>query len=679
MAKSPNPNTPRKKPGLAPTGKRFNFSVWYIIAALLAIFAAQTFMTGPRAIPVPYSRFKQMVADTSVRHLAVTTERITGEARVDSAGRATWKPFETLRVQDEKLVEELQSRGIEFEGRRDSSVWQNVLFTWILPLVLIFIIWTFLLRRMGGGGAGGVMSFGKSRAKVYMENATKINFKDVAGIDEAVEELKEVVEFLKTPAKFRSLGANIPKGVLLVGPPGTGKTLLARAVAGEAKVPFFSISGSDFVEMFVGVGAARVRDLFQQAQQKAPCIVFIDELDALGKARGANPWGGHDEREQTLNALLVEMDGFESSKGVIIMAATNRPEILDMALLRPGRFDRQVVVDPPDINGREQILKVHLRGKKISPDVNMRVIAARTPGFVGADLANALNEAALLAARRGKKDIGMEELEEAVDREMTGIERRSRVLKPKIKEKIAYHECGHAIVGAKLKNMDPIHRVSIIPRGVSTLGHTLYLPTDDQYLITKEEILDRITSALGGRAAKEIIYGQITSGAYSDLQVVTGMARAMVMDYGMSDKLGMLVYRKRQQPTRESPFPMQEDIYGEKTAELIDEEVRKIVDDCYIQAKQILTDNRELLENMATKLLEVEVLEGERLSAFLGADRTTDFSQIGETIAPTPELAPPSGIKREIGGNGSAGDSRSGSDSEDSDEPVKGGNIDRRS
>jgi cell division protease FtsH len=625
-----DPNNTSKKPSLPAGGRRFNFSIWYLIAVLAILFVAQTFLSGPRSIAVPYSRFKQLVADTTtigVRKLAITPEKITGEARMDSSGTILWKPFETVRVEDAELSKQLDARGITYEGRKDSTWWQSFLFSMVIPFALIFIVWSFLLRRMGGGGAGGVMSFGKSRAKVYMESSTKTTFKDVAGIDEAVEELKEVVEFLKTPAKFRSLGASIPKGVLLVGPPGTGKTLLAKAVAGEAKVPFFTISGSDFVEMFVGVGAARVRDLFQQAQQKAPCIVFIDELDALGKARGSNPWGGHDEREQTLNALLVEMDGFESTKGVIIMAATNRPEILDMALLRPGRFDRQVVVDPPDIAGRESILKVHIRGKKIGKDVNLRVLAARTPGFVGADLANALNEAALLAARRGKKEISMEEFEEAVDREMTGIERRSRILKPKIKEKISYHECGHAIVGAKLEHMDPIHRVSIIPRGVSTLGHTLYLPTEDQYLITREEILDRITAALGGRAAEEIIFGEITSGAYNDLMQVTGMARAMVMDYGMSDKLGLLVYRRRTQPTREMPFPTQEDVYGEKTADAIDAEVRRIVDECYIRAKTILQDNADLLRDMATKLLEVEVLEGESLRGFLGAEATTDFSE----------------------------------------------------
>ena len=616
-----------KKPALRPaTGRKFNFSIWYLVVVLLALFVAQAFLGGQHNLLVPYSQFKQMIADGKLSHVVITQERIYGEARMDSAGTTAEKSFETNRVEDPDLVKQLEEKGIPFEGRQESDWWKGFLLAWVLPFGIIFLLWSFFLRRMGGGGAGSVMSFGKSRAKVYMESATKISFKDVAGIDEACEELREVVEFLKSPAKFRSLGANIPKGVLLVGPPGTGKTLLAKAVAGEAKVPFFSISGSDFVEMFVGVGAARVRDLFQQAQTKAPCIVFIDELDALGKARGSNPWGGHDEREQTLNALLVEMDGFESNKGVIIMAATNRPEILDMALLRPGRFDRQVVVDPPNIDGRDAILKVHVRGKKLAPEVNLRVIAARTPGFVGADLANVLNEAALLAARRGKKEIGMKELEEAVDREMTGIERRSRVLKPKIKEKIAYHECGHAIVGAKLKHMDPIHRVSIIPRGVASLGHTLYLPTDDQYLITKDEILDRITSALGGRAAEELVFDEITSGAHNDLMQVTSMARAMVMDYGMSETLGLLVYRRRIPPSRDVPFPTQEDAYSEKTAEAIDGEVRRIVDECYETAKQVLRDDFDLLKRMTERLLVVETLEGNELREFLGERVTADYA-----------------------------------------------------
>lgn len=618
---------PKKKP-LAPPGKKYNFSLWYLVAVIVALFAVQAYIGSESRTKVAYSDFKKMITENRVRRLSMTPEFIYGEGLVDSAGSQVTNLFETVRVDDPDLVKILEEKNIEFEGKYESDWLTSFLFAWILPFALIFIVWSFILRRMGGGGgAGGLMSFGKSKAKVYIESSTKVNFKDVAGIDEAVEELVEVVDFLKTPAKFRALGANIPKGVMLVGPPGTGKTLLARAVAGEAKVPFFSISGSDFVEMFVGVGAARVRDLFQQAQTKAPCIVFIDELDALGKARGANPFGGHDEREQTLNALLVEMDGFESSRGVIIMAATNRPEILDMALMRPGRFDRQVVVDPPNVDGRDQILRVHAKGKKIAKNINWRLLAARTPGFVGADLANAINEAALLAARKGKKQIEMSDLEEAIDREMTGLERRSRVLKPKVKEKIAYHECGHALVGARLEHTDPIHRVSIIPRGVATLGHTLYLPTEDQYLVTRAEILDKITAALGGRAAEEVIYGEVTSGAYSDLQQVTGMARSMVMDYGMSSKLGQVVYRTRSHGMREMPFQTQDDLYGEKTAQAIDEEVKQLVDECYSKALEILRNEIDNLKAMTQKLLEVEVLEGEALVEFVGREAITDFSE----------------------------------------------------
>ncbi len=614
--------------------RKFNFSLWYLVAVLLALFIAQAYMGGQQYEKLSYSRFKELLNEDRVKRVVITQENIRGEAMLDSAGVRVLMPFEAVRVDDSELVKQLEEKGIEFEGRFDSDWLKGFFFAWVLPLGIIILLWSFLIRRMGGGGTGGLMSFGKSRAKVYVESATKVNFKDVAGIDEAVEELKEVVDFLKHPAKFRALGAQIPKGVILVGPPGTGKTLLAKAVAGEANVPFFSISGSDFVEMFVGVGAARVRDLFSQAQAKAPCIVFIDELDALGKARGASPWASHDEREQTLNALLVEMDGFESSKGVIIMAATNRPEILDMALMRPGRFDRQVVVDPPNIDGREAILRVHCRGKKVSKEVNLRVIAARTPGFAGADLANAINEAALLAARRGMKEIGMRELEEAVDREMTGMERRSRVLTPETKEKIAYHECGHALVGAKLPNTDPIHRVSIIPRGTATLGHTLYLPSEEQYLITKQQIVDKIKVALGGRAAEELIYGEISSGAYSDLQQVTAMARAMVMDYGMSEKLGQVVYRRRGHTPRDNPFQVADDYYGEKTAEAIDQEVREIIDACYAEAKSLLDAHLDVLKNMTAALLKVEILEGDALAEFLGKDRITDYSKHMTESAP---------------------------------------------
>ncbi|MCI0693984.1 ATP-dependent zinc metalloprotease FtsH, partial [candidate division KSB1 bacterium] len=459
-------------------------------------------------------------------------------------------------------------------------------------------------------------SIGKSKAKIYVEGKTKVTFKDVAGIDEAVEEVREVVEYLKNPDKFKSLGGRIPKGVLLVGPPGTGKTLLARAVAGEAGVPFFSLSGSDFVEMFVGVGAARVRDLFQQAQQQAPCIVFIDELDAIGKARGMSPLSSHDEREQTLNQLLVEMDGFDANSGVIIMSATNRPEILDIALLRPGRFDRQIVVDRPDINGREAILKVHARKVKLAPELELRVIAARTPGFVGADLANVINEAALLAARAGKKHVEKTDLEEAIDRVIAGLEKKNRVLNKKEKEIVAYHEAGHAVVAGSLQGVDPVHRVSIIPRGVAALGYTLQLPTEDRYLMTRTELLNRLKVLLGGRVAEEIIFKEISTGAQNDLERATAIARSMVTEYGMSSKLGPLYYAKEKRGVFVG-LDFSGEPHSERVASEIDEEVRTIVENSYQEVTSLLTDKKPKLEALAQMLLEKEMVEGAELEALL--------------------------------------------------------------
>jgi cell division protease FtsH len=597
-----------------PPSRPMKFSIWYLVIGLLALFIVLNFMGKPSLTTIPYSDFKQWLADGKIKRVSVQQEKIVGEAKSLTDSTQT-VAFETIRVEDKDLVKEMQEKGILFEGKVE-SVWMKGLLIWLIPLGIFFLFWSFILRRMGS--QGGIMSIGKSKAKVYVESATKVTFQDVAGLDEAVEELREVVEFLKTPQKFKSLGGAIPKGVLLLGPPGTGKTLLARAVAGEAKVPFFSLSGSDFVEMFVGVGAARVRDLFQQASAKAPCIVFIDELDALGKSRGMNPWGGHDEREQTLNQLLVEMDGFDPNAGVILMAATNRPEILDLALLRPGRFDRQIVCDRPDIRGREGILRVHARGKKIAPDVDLKIIAARTPGFVGADLANVVNEAALLAARRGKKHVDMAELEEAIDRVVAGLERKSRVLNPKEKEIVAYHEAGHAIVGASVPDMDAIHRVSIIPRGVQALGYTLALPTEDRYLMTKTELTSRIKFALGGRVAEELIFGEVSTGAQNDLERATAIARSMITEYGMSERLGPLTYRKRGQPFmgREWAVPGGEE-YGERTADEIDMETRTIIEQAYEEVRTILSDKRDLLVRMAKLLLEKEVLEGDELKALL--------------------------------------------------------------
>ena len=461
------------------------------------------------------------------------------------------------------------------------------------------------------------MSVGRSKAKIYAEDQIGINFKDVAGLDEAKEELKEIVEFLKTPQKFTRLGGKLPKGVLLVGPPGCGKTLLARAVAGEAKVPFFSISGSEFVEMFVGVGAARVRDLFARAQEKAPCIIFIDELDALGKARGINPVGGHDEREQTLNQLLVEMDGFDTKKGVILMAATNRPEILDPALLRPGRFDRHILVDRPDLKGREEILRVHAKGVRLAEDVDFKALAAMTPGFVGADLANMVNEAALLAARRGKDAVGMAEFEEAIERIVAGLEKKSRVMSEKERRIVAYHEVGHAIVASALPGADPVQKISIIPRGIAALGYTLQRPTEDRYLMSKSELLNKLTCLLGGRVAEEIVFDEVSTGAQNDLIKATEIARSMVVEYGMSEKLGVVAFeRERPLFLQVSTYPSLRE-YSEETAREIDAEIRRIIEEARAKARQILTERRKTLDKVAQILLEKEVIEGEELKRLL--------------------------------------------------------------
>ncbi|MCH7646698.1 MAG: ATP-dependent zinc metalloprotease FtsH, partial [Nitrospinae bacterium] len=531
------------------------------------------------------------------------------------------KKFRTVRVEDPKLVELLGAKNVEYTGQAENALLTNLL-SWVIPPLIILAIWIVILRRMGPGGAG-VMSFGRSRAKIYAEDETKASFDDVAGVDEAQEELEEIIEFLKHPEKFRHLGATIPKGVLLLGPPGTGKTLLARAVAGEAKVPFFSISGSEFVEMFVGVGAARVRDLFSQAAERAPCIIFIDELDAIGKARGANPLGGHDEREQTLNQLLVEMDGFDPRMGVIIMSATNRPEILDPALLRPGRFNRQVVVDRPDLLGREAILGVHVKKIKLSPDVDLNVVARRTPGFVGADLANIVNEAALLAARREKQLVEMEEMDEAIDRAILGLEKKSRVISPRVKEIVAYHESGHALVAESVEHADPVHKISIVPRGVSALGYTVHTTSEDNVMgfATKAELLDQMAALLGGRVAEEIVFADVSTGAQNDLHRVTNIARDMVKEYGMSDRLGPISYEKERRPLFiDAPGLSGGREYSEETAQAIDEEVKKIIEGTYERVRTILQDQRNMLDRLAKLLLEKEVVEGDELRDLIKAE-----------------------------------------------------------
>jgi cell division protease FtsH len=549
-------------------------------------------------------------------------------------GRNASTQFTTTRIEDPKLVEELEAHQVKYTGEVVSR-WLPEILGWIIPLVLLVAVWSFFFRRMSGA-EGGVMSFARSKAKIYAEDDVKVSFSDVAGVDEAEEELKEIVEFLRNPRKYTNLGGRIPKGVLLVGPPGTGKTLLARAVAGEAKVPFFSLSGSEFVEMFVGVGAARVRDLFAQAEGKAPCIVFIDELDALGKMRVQSPMGSHEEREQTLNQLLAEMDGFDARKAVIIMGATNRPEVLDPALLRPGRFDRQVLVDKPDINGREQVLKIHTRNVKLVTEIDLRVIAGRTAGFAGADLANLVNEAALLAARKDKTAVDMRDFDEAIDRLIAGLEKK-RVMNPKEREIVAYHESGHAIVASSLAGLDPVHKISIVQRGFGALGYTMQLPFEDRYLMTRTDLLHQLSVLLGGRTAEEIALGEISTGAQNDLQRASDIARAMVTEFGMSDSVGAINYAAQKRSRfLDVGMPNDSGPYAEETAQLIDREVKRMVSESHAVARQILNERRATLEAVTRRLLEKEVMEGDELRAIMA--ETAETADRGET-ADTAETA----------------------------------------
>jgi cell division protease FtsH len=527
---------------------------------------------------------------------------------------------ESISLVQKKLYDEANRYDIRSSGSpgNNSSIWSTILIS-ILPFVVIIFLWYMMLRRMQGDGSGA-LSFGRTQAKLFNKEYSKVTFADVAGIEEVKEEVQEIVEYLKDPAKFSSLGAQIPKGVLLVGPPGTGKTLLARAIAGEADVSFFSLSGSDFVEMFVGVGAARVRDLFRRAKEEAKgkrgVIIFIDEIDAVGRKRGAGIGGGHDEREQTLNQLLSEMDGFEKNEHVIIIAATNRPDILDMALLRPGRFDRKITVPPPDLKGREDILKVHMKNKKMANDLDPKVLARRTPGFVGADLENLCNEAALLAARRNKKDISMQEFEDSIDRVIAGVERKGRLISEGEKVKIAYHEAGHALVGKLLPKADPVHRISIVPRG-EALGYTLSLPIEDKYLYTKEELLDRLTGILGGRAAEEVIFAEITTGAYDDLKKATEIAKRMVVSYGMSDQIGPINLGQENGNVFLGVDLILNRDHSEQMSAIVDNEIKSLVEMCYGRAKEILKKNKAMLDRLAKRLLEVEVIEGEQLDKLL--------------------------------------------------------------
>ncbi|ROQ92029.1 membrane protease FtsH catalytic subunit [Desulfosoma caldarium] len=599
--------------------RKMHFSFWYFLLALLVISWIHDVMVQQQRIQIAYSQFKELVHQGAVKNLVIDANRITGEI---TQGDLANRRFATVRVEDPDLVRLLDQHGIAYTGRLENRILEAIL-SWLLPMAIFILFWGFLIRRMGGGPQG-VLSVGKARMKIYAEKQVGITFDDVAGIDEAKVELQEIVEFLKNPEKFQRLGGKIPKGVLLVGAPGTGKTLLAKAVAGEAGVPFFSMSGSDFVEMFVGVGAARVRDLFAQAKQNAPCIIFIDELDALGKARGLNPVGGHDEREQTLNQLLVEMDGFEANSGVIIMAATNRPEILDPALLRPGRFDRHVAVDKPDIRGREAILKIHTRDVQLADDVDLQKVAAMTPGFVGADLANLVNEAALLAARRNKDEVGMAEFQEAIERIIGGLEKKNRAMNPKEKKIVAYHEAGHALVAMSVPNADPVNKVSIIPRGIAALGYTQQMPTEDRYLMTREELLDRLCVLLGGRVAEELVFGDVSTGAQNDLQRATDIARSMVMEYGMSEILGLMSFtREPRSAFLDVGMTPRGREYSEKTAQEIDAEIRRLIEEAYNRVRGILTSKRAYLDQMAQTLLEQEVLEGEALRELESQVRST--------------------------------------------------------
>lgn len=586
----------------------------YLILIVLVVSLVNMFMAPMQpshdVTPLSYSEFLNQVDKGNVAEVTVDGSNITGRLK-------DGRHFNTYAVGIGDLAKEIAKKGVNVEVKPPQvTPWWSGMVSSLFPTLLLIGAWIFILYHMQGGGSK-VMSFAKSKAKMFLDNRPKVTFDDVAGCDEAKEELQEVIEFLRNPRKFTALGARVPRGVLLLGPPGTGKTLLARAVAGEADVPFFSISGSDFVEMFVGVGAARVRDLFEQARKYQPCIIFIDEIDAVGRHRGAGLGGGHDEREQTLNQLLVELDGFDASTGIIVLAATNRPDILDPALLRPGRFDRQVVVDRPDSKGRLAILKVHVRDKKVDPNVDLEIIAKRTPGFVGADLANLVNEAALLAARRNKKLITMEEFEEAIDRVIAGPERKSRVISPKEKRIIALHESGHALVAKLLPDCDPVHKVSIIPRGHQALGYTMQLPEEDRFLISKKELLNRICVLLGGRVTEELKGDDITTGAQNDLERATQIARKMVTEFGMSDRLGPIRLGRKQHEIFLGRDIVEDRNYSEEIAYAIDQEVRRIIDNCYETVKDLLIKHESVLEKIAEVLLEKEVLEGEELDILI--------------------------------------------------------------
>ncbi|WP_257447660.1 ATP-dependent zinc metalloprotease FtsH [Archangium lipolyticum] len=673
-------------PGISPRGKkqekpppptkgfRFGSPLGYIVLLVLGFFLFRNVFQDAGVQRVSYSRFREAITEGKFSRVQLSQEWVKGILKDStqppadsqtSTGAGPLRsepsalPWLAYRVQgDEELVPLLEQQGVQYEAVPQSS-FSEVLWIWLLPLGLAFLFWSFMMRRMAGGigqGPQSVMSFGKTRAKVQAEADTGVGFKDVAGVDEAVDELREIVEFLKTPEKFRRLGGRIPKGVLLVGPPGTGKTLLARAVAGEAGVPFFSLSGSEFVEMFVGVGAARVRDLFAQATAKAPCIIFIDELDAIGKSRNAGVAGGHDEREQTLNQLLAEMDGFDSRAGLIILAATNRPEILDSALMRPGRFDRQVLVDRPDKRGRERVLEIHSRGVKLGPDVDLKSIASRTPGFAGADLANVVNEAALLAARRNRDNVTRAEFEEAIERVVAGLEKKNRRMNEREKEIVAHHEAGHAVVGWMLPHAERVTKISIIPRGIAALGYTMSMPLEDRYLMSLDELRDKMASMMGGRAAEEIFIGEVSTGASNDLKQATEIARMMVRDYGMSSLGPVALGADQQNAFLRSALGPEVRTYSEQTARMVDEEIRKMVSEALDRARRVLTLHRDKVEALAARLLAVEVVEEEEITKLLGpkavAVRGLLHPEARQVISAHPaggEEPPPPGIQHTDG------------------------------
>ncbi|HEX13716.1 MAG: ATP-dependent zinc metalloprotease FtsH [Desulfurella sp.] len=593
------------------------FSLFYLLIGLLAIYFYQSYFAQEKKT-LTYSEFKSLVAKNRVISCEISSQYIKGEYLNDKNKKES---FVTIAVNDPNLVKDLEEHHVNFSGTISNTWLTNLIFGWILPFGLLFFLWWFMTRKIRGS-SGSIFGFGKGRFKVYLNKRPDVKFSDVAGIDEVKYEVEEIVEFLKNPGKYQRLGGRIPKGVLLVGAPGTGKTLLAKATAGEAEVPFLSISGSEFIEMFVGVGASRVRDLFQEAKKLAPCIVFIDEIDTIGKSRAINTITSNDEREQTLNQLLAEMDGFESNLGVIIMAATNRPEILDPALLRPGRFDRQIIVDKPNVNGREAIFKVHVRKIKLDPDVDIKKLAQMTPGLVGADIENIVNEAALLAARENSETVNMRHFEEAIERQIAGLKKQNRAMREEEKKRVAVHESGHAIIAYLLPNVDKVHKISIIPRGVAALGYTQQLPTDDRYLITKQEMLNMIKVLFGGRIAEELVLKDVSTGAQNDLSRATDIARSIVTKFGMSETIGLVVLEdpaKSRFLGTENIFTQKDEI-SEKTKEAVDTEINKILNDCYKEAKEMLENNIDKLEKLTSLLLEKEEINEEELKKVMESE-----------------------------------------------------------